>query len=163
MFEWIVILLVVPFIIGMVGALVKRHVLGPKSEWPVRAPEPPVPPGGAYRDNVKPKTFPPGSGFTGFRRFYFVTLGWHPLVVGALVGLVGHFIGIPVPPGFSDSIGGALVAYLFAGGVASIGYDTIVKTIKRIISGISIAGAGGGASKYDDTDDDEIEARDVDA
>lgn len=111
--EWLIVFLVAPFVIGMVGSLVKARVLGPKAGWP---------------DG--------GTGFTGFRKFYFVTLGWHPLIAGCVTGLIGHWLGIPTPAAFGGGYAGTVLAYTFAGGVASIGYDTIVKTIKRMIGSI---------------------------
>lgn len=139
--EWLVIFLIAPALIGFVGSLVKRSVLGPKSEWP------------AARPKRRGDTPMPGSGFAGFQRFYFVTLGWHPLLAGLVVGLIGHWIGLPSPGAFGTGYAGTILAYSFAGMVASVGYDAIVKTIRRIIAGVGdvlTSGAGGGAGRFDE-------------
>lgn len=57
----------------------------------------------------------------------------HALVVGALVGGLGSFIGLPVPEAFGSELGGSILAYTFAGGVAMVAYPSIVGTIRNTI------------------------------
>jgi hypothetical protein len=104
--SWIIILGVVPFLIGMGGQVARNIVLGEKvSKTSLR----------------------------GWKRIYSVTLPLHAISVGSAVGLVGHKFGLPVPEMFGIEVGGSTLAYALSGGVAIIGYDSIVKTLKRII------------------------------
>jgi len=73
-------------------------------------------------------------GDTGWRGVYIVTFKAHALLVGALIGLGGHFIGLPVPEVFGESLGGTVLAYAASGGVAMVAYSSIVGTIKSFIS-----------------------------
>jgi hypothetical protein len=72
-------------------------------------------------------------GDKGWRGVYIVTYKAHALAVGACVGLAGHYVGIPVPGVFGDNLGGAVLAYTLAAGVAMVGYASIVGVIKSWI------------------------------
>lgn len=105
--EWILVLGAVPFIIGMCGQVARNIVLGNKRR----------------ESDVR----------TGWRRIYWATLPLHALTVGAWVGLIGYKYGIPVPKVFGETMAGSILAYTTSGGIAVIGYDAIVKTIRRIL------------------------------
>jgi hypothetical protein len=105
--EWILVLGAVPFIIGMCGQVVRNIVLGNKRRE--------------------------SDGHTGWKRIYWATLPLHALAVGAWVGLIGHKYGIPVPKVFGETMAGSILAYTTSGGVSVVGYDAIVKTIRRIL------------------------------
>lgn len=105
--EWILVLGAVPFIIGMCGQVARNIVLGNKRRE--------------------------SDGHTGWRRIYWATLPLHALAVGAWVGLIGHKYGIPVPKVFGETMAGSILAYTTSGGISVIGYDAIVKTIRRIL------------------------------
>ncbi len=105
--EWILVLGAVPFIIGMCGQVVRNIVLGSKRRE--------------------------SDGHTGWRRIYWATLPLHALAVGAWVGLIGHKYGLPVPKVFGETLAGSILAYTTSGGVSVVGYDAIVKTIRRTL------------------------------
>lgn len=107
---WIITLGVAPFVLGMAGQVAQKLILGPNKPTKVQI-----------------------EALSKWKKVYHVTIPWHALLVGALIGLVGFPLGIPVPPVFGEAIGGAVLAYAFSGGVSIIGYDTIVKTLKRIL------------------------------
>lgn len=108
---WIITMGIVPFIIGLAGQTSRRIVLG--------------------KDKLTKAEI---AKLEGWRKWYYLTFTWHALFVGFLVGLIGFYLGIPVPALFGTELGGSLVAYTFSGGVSIIAYDTIVKTIQRVIS-----------------------------
>ena len=102
---------IVPFIIGLAGQTSRRIVLG--------------------KDKLTKAEI---AQLQGWRKWYYLTFTWHALLVGFLICLIGFYLGIPVPALFGTELGGALLAYTFSGGVSIIAYDTIVKTIQRVIS-----------------------------
>lgn len=104
--SWLIILGVAPFLIGMGGQVARNIVLGEDT-------------------SKKPHK--------SWKRIYKITLPLHAISVGSAVGFVGHKLGLPVPEAFGTEIGGSTLAYALSGGVAIIGYDSIVKTLKRII------------------------------
>jgi hypothetical protein len=105
--EWITVMLVAPFIIGMSGEVVKSLALPGKM---------------------------PDGGWKGWRGFFFVTYRAHALFVGALAGLAAAKLGIPWPKEvFGEGLAGGALAYCFAGGVAMVGYAAIVGVIKNAI------------------------------
>lgn len=116
MLEWILLLIVAPFIIGMAGQVAQRLVLGEKP-WPT----------------VKKSDGSEVVKFDGWKRYYHITVPWHALLVGALLGLGGFYIGLPVPSVFGEAVGGAILAYAFSGGVAMVAYDAIVKVVKKFV------------------------------
>lgn len=54
-------------------------------------------------------------------------------MVGAWTGLIGHKYGLPVPDAFGDKLAGSILAYTMSGGVSVVGYDAIVKTLRRLL------------------------------
>ena len=124
--EWIPVLLVAPFIIGMMGEVVKGLAL------PGKMPE---------------------TGWVGWRGIFFVTYKAHALAVGALAGLVAATLNIPWPKEvFGEGLGGGALAYCFSGGVAMVGYASIVGVIRNAIR---LVGARVGASTKDGDDGNE--------
>ena len=105
--DWLIILGVVPFIIGMCGQVVRNIVLGNKRRE--------------------------SDGHTGWRRIYWATLPLHALAVGAWTGLLGYKYGLPVPAAFGNTLAGSILAYTMSGGVSVVGYDAIVKTLRRML------------------------------
>jgi hypothetical protein len=105
--DWLIILGVVPFIIGMCGQVVRNIVLGNKRRE--------------------------SDGHVGWRRIYWATLPLHALIVGALTGIVGFKYGLPVPKAFGETLAGSILAYTTSGGVSVVGYDAIVKTLRRML------------------------------
>jgi len=84
---------------------------------------------------VAKRTIRAKAGDKGWRGVYFVSLPAHPVLVGALVGLVPW---LPTPdelvkPGheFAARLGTGLLA----GMVCKVGYDGIVSTAKRMLAG----------------------------
>lgn len=115
-------IIIAALIIGTLGEVTKRLVLGANKERQKAA--------------------------TGWRRIYYVTLPAHPVVAGALIGLIPW-----LPPAESlEKEGYELAArvgtYCLAGIVCKIGYDTMVSTILRAIQSRGAPGgdAGGGSS-----------------
>jgi hypothetical protein len=124
--EWITVLLVVPFIIGMLGEVVKQLVL------PGKMPE---------------------AGWTGWRGVYFVTYKAHALAIGALAGLLAAWVNIPWPKEvFGEGAGGGALAFCFSGGVAMVAYAGIVGVIKNLVKlvGARTGAAAGGGSRPTD-------------
>jgi len=105
--DWLIVMGVVPFIIGMCGQVARNIVLGNKRR---------------ESDNL-----------VGWRRIYWATLPLHALAVGAWTGLLGYKYGLPVPDAFGDTLAGSILAYTMSGGVSVVGYDAIVKTIRRML------------------------------
>jgi hypothetical protein len=105
--DWLIILGVVPFIIGMCGQVVRNLILG----------------------NRRRET----DAHVGWRRIYWATLPLHALIVGALTGIVGFKYGLPVPKAFGETLAGSILAYTTSGGVSVVGYDAIVKTLRRML------------------------------
>ena len=103
----VILFLLVPLIIGAMGEAAKKLILG----------------------TVKPSK----QGFKGWRGVYVVTLRVHAVIVGALIGLVGHSFELPVPDYFGASLGGVVLAYACAGVIASFAYDALVKVPRNLI------------------------------
>ena len=74
------------------------------------------------------------AGDKGWRGVYYVTYRAHAILVGASLGALS-FAGIelPVAEGFSEG-GGPVLFYACSGALAMIGYDSIVKTLKKTLS-----------------------------
>ena len=104
---WIIILGVVPFIIGMCGQVARNIILGNKRRE--------------------------SDGLIGWRRIYWATMPLHALAIGAWTGLIGHQYGLPVPEAFGETLAGSILAYTTSGGVSVVGYDAIVKTLRRML------------------------------
>lgn len=119
---WFVILVVIPFCIGFVGGIVKRTVLG-KKPW----------------DAEK---------FNWFQKLYFKTLAWHPVFVALPLWLA--FWGAGWPHIFGDNLLAYGTAALFSAGVAIVGYQLIVKTIRRMIGAAGALVGSGGDSDFGD-------------
>jgi len=85
------------------------------------------------------------AGDKGWRGVYYATYRAHAIVVGAGIGALSCAgIDLPVGEGFAEGAGPVLY-YACSGALAMIGYDAIVKTIRKTLGG-SGTGAGGGAS-----------------
>jgi len=104
--SWLIILGVAPFLIGMCGQVAKNITLDEKT----------------LKKSLK-----------GWKRIYKLTLPLHAIGAGIAIGFVGYKFGIPVPDAFGTEIGGSILAYALSGGIAIVGYDSIVKTLLRII------------------------------
>lgn len=113
-----IVLGVAPFLIGMGGRVARNLIIDEKS--------------------LK-------KGLKGWRWAYKATLPLHAMGVGAVIGFFGHRFGLPVPGAFGDEVVGSVLAYTTSGGVAVVGYDSIVKTLKNIIEGYR------GPSKQDES------------
>lgn len=113
--NWLIILGVAPFLIGMGGSVARRLVLG---------------------DDKIPLDQLPHA-----KKLYKATLPLHAMSVGAGLGFVGHRFGLPVPDAFGTEVGGEVLAYALSGGIAVIGYDSIVKTIRRILESYRVPAA----------------------
>lgn len=103
----VILFLLVPLIIGAMGEAAKKLILG----------------------TVKPSK----EGYKGWRGVYVVTLRLHAVIVGALIGLVGHSFEIPTPDYFGTSLGGVVLAYACAGVIAAFAYDMLVKVPRNLI------------------------------
>jgi hypothetical protein len=126
--EWITVLIILPFIIGMMGEIVKKLVLRgpmPKTGWP------------------------------GWRGVYYVTYRAHALAVGAGFGAACAAVAIPFPELFGGTVAGGALAGAFAGGVAMVAYATIVKTIQAAIRqvGLRFGARESNPPKADDKDE----------
>lgn len=112
MSSWLVVGIVLPLIIGMMGEVFKNLVLvGPT----------------------------PKGGWLGWRGVYFVTYKFHALIVGGIFGFFMFISEVPWPIDvFGKSLGSAVLAGTFAGGVAMVGYQSIVGTIRNSIENLSL-------------------------
>jgi len=72
-------------------------------------------------------------GDKGLKGVYIVTYKAHALFVGALLGLALFGLKGPVPEVFGVECGGYVLAYATAGGIAMVGYASIVGVIKSAI------------------------------
>jgi hypothetical protein len=80
----------------------------------------------------------PKTGWPGWRGVYYVTYRAHALAVGAGFGAGCAALTIPFPALFGGSVAGGALAGAFAGGVAMVGYATIVKTIQAAIRQVGL-------------------------
>lgn len=116
--DLILILLVIPFVLGSVGQVIKTAVLGKKPE-------------GGYEARLA------AGELNWFQKFYFSTIQAHPFVGGVLVALLIAVFDGPLPEFLIGAGGGvfvgAVLAGLFAGGVCTVGYHLLVQLVKRLI------------------------------
>jgi hypothetical protein len=73
------------------------------------------------------------AGDKGWRGVYYVTLPAHPVLVGALVGLIPW---LPIPEALTKEgfeFAGRLATGLLGGILCKIGYDILVSTAKRML------------------------------
>lgn len=70
------------------------------------------------------------AGDPGWKGVYFVTFRAHGLVAGAGLMLALWAQGLPLPEFFGEGAGGAVLAGLFAGGLAMIGYDVLYEGVR---------------------------------
>lgn len=71
------------------------------------------------------------AGDHGWRGVYYVTLPAHPVIMGALLGLVPW---LPIPDMLTKEgyeFAGRLGTYILAGVVCKVGYDSIISTVRR--------------------------------
>jgi len=75
----------------------------------------------------------PKAGDVGWRGVYYVTLPAHPVIVGALLGLIPLLLAAPslVTEGYDGAA--RFATYLLAGIVCKVGYDVIVSTMRRAL------------------------------
>ncbi|MGD9749362.1 MAG: hypothetical protein AB7W59_00040 [Acidimicrobiia bacterium] len=109
--EWITVLIILPFIIGMLGEMAKKLILRGKM---------------------------PEAGWPGWRGVYYVTYRAHALAVGAGFGAGCAALGIPFPALFGGNVAGGALAGAFAGGVAMVAYAGIVKTIQAAVRQVGL-------------------------
>jgi hypothetical protein len=102
--EWIVSVFVLPLIIGMGGEVSKKLIV------------------------------PLGDSSTGWRKIFWITFPLHAMLTGALVGIPLHNFNVPVPEAFGKELLGAMIAGTMSGAISTIGYSSIVKTLKRFLS-----------------------------
>jgi hypothetical protein len=117
-------IIIAALIIGTLGEVTKRFVLGSTKERQKAA------------------------AASGWRRIYYVTLPAHPVIAGALIGLIPW---LPPAEGLEKEgyeLAARIGTYSLAGIVCKIGYDTMVSTILRAIQSRGAPGgdAGGGSS-----------------
>lgn len=73
------------------------------------------------------------AGDKGWKGVYYVTLPAHPVLVGALIGLIPW---LPIPDGLVKEgyeVFGRLGTGILGGVVCKIGYDLIVSTVRRML------------------------------
>jgi hypothetical protein len=93
-------------IIGTIYEIAKRAILGEKSE--------------------RPK-----DGYTGFKKFYFLSYKLQAIAIGALIGLIP---GLPIPEAFqSDGLAGAILNYAGCGGASMIVYTILIGSAKNYV------------------------------
>jgi hypothetical protein len=71
------------------------------------------------------------AGDRGWRGVYYVTLPAHPVILGALIGLLPW---LPIPEALTKEgyeFAGRLGTGIFAGIVCKVGYDSIISTVRR--------------------------------
>lgn len=73
------------------------------------------------------------AGDPGWRGVYYVTFRAHALLAGGGLAVGLWALGLPIPQIFGDSIGGALLLGMLAGGIAMIAYDVIVEGVRQWI------------------------------
>lgn len=112
--DMMIVFLFVPLVIGMLGQVAQKLVLG--------------------------STNPPKVAYKGWRGVYYVTIPAHAVLVGALCGAVGFPLGVPVPQMFGDALGGAVLAYAVAGAVSIVAYDAVIKVIRRAVEQTQLRG-----------------------
>lgn len=105
--EWIVSIFVLPLIIGMGGEVSKKFV-------------------STSSDLSK-----------GWKRIYWITFPLHAMCIGALLGVPIHKFGVPVPEAFGKELMGSVLAGTMSGAISTVGYSSIVKTLKRLLSSYS--------------------------
>lgn len=139
--SWIVILGLVPFLIGMAGTVAQRIILGDA------------------RGRIKQ----PKEGWSGLRRVYWVTIPLHAIAVGCFLGFVGWGLGFPLPAVFGERAGGAVLAYGISGAISVVGYDVLVKTIKRVLGSYQLGSGVSGDVSPGDSVSERDEQRDEQA
>lgn len=146
-------IIIAALVIGTLGEVTKRIVLGSKKGRPKTLRMTVTPPAqkgdGAFRTSTPPsqvvQTAVPEAMW---RRIYFVTLPAHPVIIGALLGFIPWLPPAEqlLKPGYE--LAARVGTYCLAGVVCKIGYDTMVSTVLRAIQarGIAAASAVGGSS-----------------
>ena len=102
--EWIVSIFVMPFLIGMGGEVSKKLIV------------------------------PLGDASTGWRRIFWITFPLHAMLTGALLGIPLHKFGVPTPSAFGEELLGSMLAGTMSGAISTVGYSSIVKTLKRFLA-----------------------------
>lgn len=77
---------------------------------------------------------PAGDSSTGWKRMFWITFPLHAMLMGALLGIPMHKFGVPVPSAFGTELLGAMIAGTMSGAISTVGYSSIVKTLKRFLS-----------------------------
>ncbi len=102
--EWIVSIFVMPFIIGMGGEVSKKLIV------------------------------PQGDSSSGWRRIFWITFPLHAMLMGAILGIPFHKFGVPTPAAFGQEMLGSMIAGTMSGAISTVGYSSIVKTLKRFLA-----------------------------
>ena len=105
--DWIISILVVPFIIGMGGEVSKKLIV------------------------------PEGDSAKGWRRIFWITFPLHAMIAGALLGIPIYKFGVPIPSVFGTELLGSVLASTMSGAISTVGYGSIVKSLKRLLSAYS--------------------------
>lgn len=116
--DLILILLVIPFVLGSVGQVIKTAVLGKKPE-------------GGYEARLE------AGEFNWFQKAYFSTIFFHPFAGGILVALGIALFDGPLPDFLVGVNGGvffgAVIAGTFSGGVTTVAYVFLKKLVVRLV------------------------------
>jgi len=102
--DWIVHIFIMPFIIGMGGEVSKKLIVTS------------------------------GSASSGWKKIFWITFPLHSMIFGGLLGIPMHKFNVPVPEAFGKELLGAIIAGTMSGAISTVGYSSIVKTLKRFLS-----------------------------
>lgn len=84
--------------------------------------------GGLYE--ATKRTVGAHAGDPGFKGFFFVWGRYLLMPIGGMLGMAGHYIGIPQHPAFGDEVGGSILAGVIAAAFAAHLYNVVVGSAK---------------------------------